>query len=72
LFDRHEIVTGDGLLNESSQPGHQTTASFEAPLRSSLKRIVAARNLSGIKAARPSLRKFEGKVLSTHAEVLVA
>ena len=45
---------------------------FEAPLRSSLKRIVAARNLSGIKAARPSLRKFEGKVLSTHAEVLVA
>jgi len=72
LFDRHEIVTGDGLLSESSQPGHQTTASFEAPLRSSLKRIVAARNLSEMKTARPGLRKFEAKVLITHAEVLAA
>jgi len=72
LFDRHEIVTGDGLLSESFQPGHQITASFEAPLRSSLKRIIAARNLSEMKAARPSLGKFKAKVLITHAEVLAA
>lgn len=72
LFDRHEIIFGDGILSESFQPGKQTTSSFDPVLNASLRQVIASRGIEKMTSARPSLRKYEALVLPPLTEQQVA
>lgn len=67
LFDRHEIVRGNGLDSESYHPGHETVDSFDAETREEILRLMPnadARMGYGYgPAARISLRAYEAKAL---------
>ena len=63
LFDRHEIIRGDGVLSESFQPGRQTGASFDPSVTQSLRDQMRRHGISRMVSARPSLRKFESVLL---------
>lgn len=63
LFDRHEILTADGVLSESFQPGKQTEVSFDPALNDTLQQVMKQHNLSDMRSARPSLKKYEAAVL---------
>ncbi len=64
LFDRHEVITGNGVLSESFQPGKQTEASFDPSQAASLKQALTEHNLKSMASARPGLKKYEAAVLN--------
>ena len=68
LFDRHEIVTGNGLESESYHPGRETIDSFDEATRAEIMDLMdgadAAQGYGP--AARPSLRAHEARVLLQH------
>lgn len=68
LFDRHEIICGDGVLSESFHPGPQTKDSFDPFLRRSLKRVLQRHNIREMRAARPSLKRHEATILALAAD----
>ena len=41
LFDRHEIIRGDGLESESYHPGDQTLESFDPETRAEVLELIA-------------------------------
>lgn len=63
LFDRHEIIFGDGMPSESYQPGKQTVASFDPALTADLERVVRQHGLATMVSARPILKRHEAKFL---------
>lgn len=67
LFDRHEIVRGNGLDSESYHPGHETIESFDAETREEILRLLpncdAMMGYGYGPAARISLRAFEARAL---------
>ncbi len=67
LFDRHEIVRGNGLDSESYHPGHETVESFDPDTRDEILRLMpntdAMMGYGYGPAARVSLRAFEAKAL---------
>ncbi len=66
LFDRHEIVTGNGLESESYHPGDRTLGGFDPQVRAEVLRLMpdlAARDLGYGPAARPALRGYEARAL---------
>lgn len=65
LFDKHEIIAGDGVFSESFQPGKQTEASFDPSLNESLKFIMQRHSINTMYSARPSLKKYEVAVLNS-------
>ncbi|MCP9483541.1 choice-of-anchor L domain-containing protein [Shimia sp. CNT1-13L.2] len=67
LFDRHEIVRGNGLDSESYHPGEETVGAFDAETREEILRLMPSRDWSkGFDygpSARISLRGFEARAL---------
>ncbi|MEM1237197.1 MAG: choice-of-anchor L domain-containing protein [Pseudomonadota bacterium] len=67
LFDRHEIVTANGLESESYHPGLQTLNSFDASAREEVLRLFPscdpATGAGFGPVARRSLRNFEAELL---------
>lgn len=64
LFDKHEIITGDGVLSESFQPGRQTQSSFDPSQNDSLNYVLKQHDLKTMYSARPKLKKYEAAVLN--------
>jgi len=71
LFDRHEILSANGLDSESYHPGQETLDSFDADTREEILRLMPGltdeAQLSYGPAARLSLRPFEAQVLLASA-----
>lgn len=64
LFDRHEIIRGDGAWTESFQPGAQTLNAMDSPQRDELLALFPALAQGQYyPSARLTLRSFEAKVL---------
>jgi hypothetical protein len=67
LFDRHEIIHGNGLPSESYHPGEQTLQSFDAETEAELQRLFPELFETGPEAygqtARYNLRSFEARAL---------
>ena len=64
LFDRHEVVLSDGTWSESFQPGDRTLAGMDGAAREELFALFPALASGGrYPAARPTLKKFEAKLL---------
>jgi hypothetical protein len=63
MFDRHEIVTADGVQSESFLPGPETLASFDADLLEDLQRLLRQERRSQMRAARPCLKRQEAIML---------
>ena len=67
LFDRHQIIRGNGLESESYHPGRETIGSFDAETRDEILRLMPdAAEAEGFgygPAARPSLRGYESRAL---------
>lgn len=67
LFDRHEIVRGNGLWSESYHPGPMTQGSFDAETEAELRRLFREIFASGATgygpSARSGLRAHEAQVL---------
>lgn len=67
LFDRHEIIRGNGLDSESYHPGNETMDSFDAETRAEILRLMpnddALMGYGYGPSARVSLRSFEVKAL---------
>ncbi|WP_225026319.1 Hint domain-containing protein [Xinfangfangia pollutisoli] len=65
LFDRHEVVLADGAWSESFQPGDRTVGGLDEAARDEL--LTLFPELAGLggawPAARPTLKRFEAKVL---------
>ncbi|THD76973.1 Hint domain-containing protein [Thalassobius vesicularis] len=71
LFDRHEIVSANGLDSESYHPGQATLDSFDADTRDEILRLMPGlediTDTSYGPSARLSLRPFEARVLLARA-----
>lgn len=69
MFDRHELLRGNGLWSESYHPGPQGCAGFDPETRAELRRLfpdLFATGQGGIGAtARPVLRRHEARLLGT-------
>ena len=67
MFDRHQVVTSDGLASESFLPGPQTTKSFEAEIVEEITTIFPELDLATGDgygpAARPMLKRYEAEAL---------
>jgi len=67
MFDRHQIIRGNGLDSESYHPGRETIGSFDAETRDEILRLMPdAGEADGFgygPAARPSLKSFESRAL---------
>ncbi len=64
LFDRHEVVLSDGTWSESFQPGDRTLAGMDGAARNELFQLFPElAKGAAYRAARPTLKKFEAKVL---------
>lgn len=67
MFDRHQVVTSDGLETESFLPGPQTTKSFEADIIQEITSIFPELDLSTGQgygpAVRPMLKRYEAEAL---------
>ena len=65
LFDRHEIVWGDGLQSESYQPGDISMDAFDAATREEVFALFPDLRCGGSygPAARRALRRFEARAL---------
>ncbi len=68
LFDRHQVVWSEGLETESFLPGPQTTHCFEeatvAEIREIFPEIDPATGAGYGPAARPTLKRFEARLLA--------
>jgi len=65
LFDQHEVVLSDGTWSESFQPGDRTLAGLDHDARDELFALFPALAAgTAYAAARPTLRKYEAKVLT--------
>ncbi|MEQ8902695.1 MAG: choice-of-anchor L domain-containing protein [Roseovarius sp.] len=67
LFDRHEIIRGNGLPSESYHPGEQTLQSFDTETEAELQRLFPELFETGPETygqtARYTLRSFEARAL---------
>lgn len=67
MFDRHQIIRGNGLDSESYHPGRETLASFDADTRDEILRLMpdagAVEDFGYGAAARPSLKGYESRAL---------
>jgi len=67
MFDRHQIIRGNGLDSESYHPGRETIDSFDAETREEILRLMPdAADHDGFgygPAARPSLKGYESRAL---------
>ena len=67
LFDRHEIIRGNGLDSESYHPGQETLGSFDAETRAEILRLMPCDDaMTGYgygPAARVSPRSYEARAL---------
>lgn len=66
LFDRHQIITGNGLDSESYHPGDQTLDSFDADTRDEILQLLPeAEGGAPVygPAARISLKSYESRAL---------
>lgn len=67
MFDRHQVVTSDGLATESFLPGPHTTKSFEDEIVEEITTIFPELDLSTGEgygpAARPMLKRYEAEAL---------
>lgn len=63
LFDRHEIVVGDGVASESFLPGPETLQSFDPAVRDGLQRMLRQERRARMTAARPCLKPEEVRLL---------
>ncbi|MFZ1483102.1 MAG: Hint domain-containing protein, partial [Paracoccaceae bacterium] len=65
LFDRHEVVLSDGTWSESFQPGDRTLAGLDGAARDELFHLFPDLATGPAYAsARPTLRRYEAKVLT--------
>lgn len=65
LFDRHEVVLSDSTWSESFQPGDRTLGGLDGAAREELFCLFPHLAAGGdYPAARPTLRRFEAKVLT--------
>lgn len=71
LFDRHQVVFSEGLPTESFLPGPQTANSFEAEIVDEIcalfPEIDPATGAGYSAAARRTLKRYEARLLMTHA-----
>ncbi|MRU16032.1 2,3,4,5-tetrahydropyridine-2,6-carboxylate N-succinyltransferase [Roseovarius sp. A21] len=68
LFDRHEVICGDGLMSESYHPGDQTRRSFDENTQSELLRLfpeLANGSDDNWPAARMQLKQYEARLLNS-------
>ena len=67
MFERHQVILGDGAWTESFQPGDQTIGGFDAEQRDEIfKLFPSLANEKGRRAyasARQSLKAFEARTL---------
>lgn len=67
LFDRHQIINGNGLDSESYHPGDETLASFDPDTRDELLRLMPEVAEQGAQAygpaARMALKSYESRAL---------
>ena len=67
LFDRHEVVSGDGAWSESFQPGDRTLNGMDAATRAEVFQLfpdlVAPTGTDALVDVRLTLRAYEAKVL---------
>ncbi len=67
MFDRHQIICGNGLDSESYHPGRETLGSFDAETRDEILRLMPdaadPEDFGYGPAARPSLRSHESRAL---------
>lgn len=67
LFERHEIILGDGAWSESLQPGLQSLRGFGSPERDEILRLFPSlateAGLAGFTAARATLRAHEARLM---------
>ncbi|SFG16729.1 Hemolysin-type calcium-binding repeat-containing protein [Palleronia marisminoris] len=67
MFERHEVILGDGAWTESFQPGHYSMRGLDAAQRAEILEIFPEladlSALQGIQSARRSLRRFEAALL---------
>lgn len=67
MFDRHQIIRGNGLDSESYHPGRETIDSFDAETREEILRLMPdAADHDGFgygPSARPSLKGYESRAL---------
>ncbi|GHG83475.1 hypothetical protein GCM10010961_08890 [Pseudodonghicola xiamenensis] len=67
LFDRHQIIRGNGLESESYHPGDETLASFDPDTRDELLRLMPEVAEHGAQAygpaARMSLKGYESRAV---------
>jgi len=68
MFDRHEIVLGNGAWSESFQPGDRTLGGLDAPQRDELMRLFpeldgAVDPALAYPAARVTLKGYESRIL---------
>lgn len=67
LFDRHQIVLGDGLASESYHPGAQTLATFDPAAQAEILDLMPDLAVAGFgygAAARRALKAFEARLLA--------
>ncbi len=64
LFDRHQIICGDGLWSESYQPGTETLNAFSAAARADLRARMPGLCPGHYPCALPSLRRYEARLLA--------
>ena len=71
LFDRHQVVFSEGLPTESFLPGPQTARSFEAEIVEEIcalfPEIDPETGAGYSAAARRTLKRYEARLLMTHA-----
>ncbi|MDE4172985.1 choice-of-anchor L domain-containing protein [Phaeobacter sp. PT47_59] len=63
LFDRHEIVCGNGLFSESYHPGAETADSFDTETRAEILRLIGGDWSAYGPSARPALKSYEAELL---------
>ena len=71
MFERHQVILGDGSWTESFQPGQQTLGGFQDEQREEIFKLFPelrdAKGQQAYGAARKSLKSFEAKVLRKQA-----
>ena len=67
MFDRHQIIRGNGLDSESYHPGRETIGSFDAETRDEILRLMPEAEMAADygygPSARPSLKSYESRAL---------
>jgi Ca2+-binding RTX toxin-like protein len=68
MFDRHEVICGDGAWSESFQPGDSSVRGFDGAQRAELAELFPQLTMFGGKrgypAARPTLKEHEAQLLA--------